>query len=399
MNLSTVFAHRNAVQEPLPDLVVFSHLRWEFVTQRPQHIINRMAQQRRVLFVEEPIGFTGDDRGTAHTISIGDNLTVIQSRVSWDRLIDELAPIVLRQMAAHRISNPVLWFYSAAFHGMTERVPHRAVVYDCMDELTAFKGAPEQLAAQEKELLAKADVVFTGGKSLYEAKAKLHANVRCYPSSVDREHFEKATLEDTPIPNDIENIGAPIAGYIGVIDERIDLALLHAVADSNPNVSFVMIGPVVKIDERDLPKLPNVHYLGMKSYAELPGYLKAFAVATMPFALNDSTRFISPTKTLEYIAAMKPVVSTAVRDVVRDYSHTVAIADSAKAFSNALQRFLNESPLEATRRLHRYDRVLNERSWDTTVESMQRDMAAALAKSNAPSAPETALSTNPAAAL
>jgi glycosyltransferase involved in cell wall biosynthesis len=292
-----------------------------------------------------------------------------------------------------------LWFYSAAFHEMTDRLLHRAVVYDCMDELTAFKGAPEQLAAQEKKLLSKADLVFTGGKSLYEAKIKLHQNVRCYPSSVDREHFEKATHGGTAIPADIQHIAAPIAGYIGVIDERIDLALLHTVADSNPLVSFVMIGPVVKIDERDLPKLPNVHYLGMKSYGELPGYLKAFAVATMPFALNESTRFISPTKTLEYIAAMKPVVSTPVRDVVRDYSNTVAIADSAKMFSNALQRFVNESPLEATRRRHRYDRVLNERSWDATVGAMQEDILRVLAGTSVAPLAETTLSTNPAVAL
>jgi glycosyltransferase involved in cell wall biosynthesis len=363
-----------SVRKNLPNLVVFSHLRWEFVTQRPQHIIGRLAKDRKVLFIEEPIGFGPEEEGQARTIQVTDNLLVIQPRVHPDRLIEHLATLVDQYLPRQEGQGPVLWFYSPAFQEVTAHLPHSMVVFDCMDELSAFKGAPPSLIEQERHLINKADVVFTGGKSLYEAKSQLHKNVYCYPSSVDRAHFEQALHPEVKVPADLAALPHPVIGYYGVVDERIDYALLEEVARTNPDMSFVMIGPVVKVEEADLPRVENLHFMGGRQYNELPAYLKGFDIAMMPFALNESTRFISPTKTLEYIAAQKPVVSTPITDVVRDYSHVIPIARTAGEFSAALRTFRQENAAARERRRHEYEQILQAVSWDKTVAAMQENM-------------------------
>lgn len=355
-------------------VIVFSHLRWDFVTQRPQHILTRLAKTAKILFVEEPIPFQGDEEGTANLISISENITVLQPKIHAAHLIDDLKVLIQQHGAYLYPEAPILWFYSAAFHEISDHLPHALKVYDCMDELAAFKGASQLLVDQEKTLLQKADVVFTGGKSLYESKKQWSNSIYCYPSSVDRAHFEKALLESTSIPSDIKDIPQPIAGYFGVIDERIDYQLLAETAEQNPEISFVMIGPVVKVEQADLPRAPNLHYLGGKHYDQLPNYLKAFTVAMMPFALNESTRFISPTKTLEYIAAEKPVVSTAIHDVVRDYSHVIPIVHDATEFTAALKVLMQEDEKTKALRISRFKKILEENSWDKTVAAMQKNI-------------------------
>jgi UDP-galactopyranose mutase len=247
-----------------------------------------------------------------------------------------------------------------------------------MDELSGFKHAPPELLAREASLLSKADLVFTGGHALYEAKRKLHDNIHPFPSSVDRAHFGKAR-QNPAEPADQASIARPRLGFFGVIDERMDLALLEAVAKARPDWQLVLLGPVVKIDAAELPRLPNLHYLGSKSYAELPSYIAHWDVALLPFAKNDSTRFISPTKTPEYLAAGKPVVSTSIRDVVRPYSvqGLARIADTPADFINACAVALAEPP---DRLLPRADRFLSKMSWDTTWAGMAALLELTLAK-------------------
>lgn len=366
---------RSGEQQDLGNLIVFSHLRWDFVTQRPQHIITRLAKTMRVLFVEEPIGFQPGEEGTANLISVAENVTVLQPKIDPADLLNGLEKVLQEYGSAYYYPDPILWFYSAAFHEMTERLPHSLIIYDCMDELSAFKGASPLLVAQEKTLLQKADLVFTGGKSLYEAKKQGRDAVYCYPSSVDHPHFTKALDPATDIPEDIRHIAHPVVGYYGVIDERIDYDLLGEISALHPDVSFVMIGPVVKVQDSDLPRAQNLHYLGMKTYQELPGYLKAFDIAMMPFALNESTRFISPTKTLEYIAAHKAVISTPIYDVVRDYSFVIPIVRDGNEFSSALQDLLKEDEVAEATRTALYLEILDAVSWDKTVASMQQNIA------------------------
>jgi UDP-galactopyranose mutase len=245
-----------------------------------------------------------------------------------------------------------------------------AVVYDCMDELSLFKGAPPVLLEREDELLRGADLVFTGGHSLWEAKRHRHPRVHAFPSSVDVQHFAAARTERAD-PADQAHLPGPRIGFFGVVDERMDLSLVEGIARARPNWQLVVIGPVVKIDEGALPRLPNIHWLGGKRYEELPAYLGGWDVAIMPFARNDATRFISPTKTPEYLAAGRPVVSTSIRDVVRPYGEQglVRIADDVPGFVTAV-----EASLAAERGdwLTRVDAVLARTSWDTTFGAMRR---------------------------
>jgi len=344
------------------DMVVFCHLRWDFVYQRPQHIISRLAKNSKILLIEEP--WRRENETGSRLQKISDSLHVLQPNVDS---IEQIVTILPDYVSTTNV--PTGWFYSAAFVPLLANFNFGTVVYDCMDELSLFKGAPEKLIEQEKYLVSNANIVFTGGKSLYESKALLHNNVHCFPSSVDQAHFAKA-LNGIALPDDIANIPYPITGYFGVIDERIDLELLRATAVLKPDVSFVMIGPLAKISEHELPRLDNIYYLGMKNYSELPGYLKAFTVAMMPFALNDATKYISPTKTLEYMAAGKPIISTAIKDVVRDYKNIVKIVATAGEFSASIEQAILDIPDPFMK--YDYNEILKNTSWDSTVGKMKQ---------------------------
>lgn len=357
-------------------LIVFSHLRWQFVTQRPQHIIHRLAQTDRILFVEESIGNEENEgQGSANIIQVNEHITVLQPRVSGKMFFPFLESLLETYTSELGFYKPILWFYSPAFVEMIHAIDHSLVVYDCMDELSAFKGASQQLIDQEKKLFQYADIVFTGGHSLYEAKRKLHPEVYCFPSSVDAQHFEKARRLKTLVPADIQNIPHPIVGFYGVIDERINVGLIKKIARALPEVSFVMIGPVVKIDPRTLPQAENIYYLGQKAYNLLPTYLKAMDVTMMPFALNASTKFISPTKTLEFMAAGKPIISTPIVDVKKSFRKEVMIANGATQFIQAIKNALAETTTQKRKREKLQRAVIRATSWDNTVMMMQKILA------------------------
>ncbi len=345
------------------NMVVFSHLRWGFVYQRPQHLISRMAKDQKVLFIEEPIHFKEEEEYKYDLEVVNDNLHILKPKVrditSIGKILEELFP---------ERNIEIGWFYSAAFSPLLKDFNFEKIIYDCMDELSLFKGAASEIINQEKYLMANANIVFTGGKSLYESKRRNNDNVYCFPSSVDRKHFKKAQT-DIKIPDDIKHIKKPIVGYFGVIDERIDLELLHKTALLQPDIAFVMIGPLAKIHDNDLPREKNIHYLGMKAYESLPAYLKSFDIAMMPFALNDATKFISPTKTLEYMAAGKPVISTAIKDVERDYSNCIPIISTAEEFSGEIEKILNNNNNHNSAE---YERILKNTSWDNTANKMQQ---------------------------
>jgi UDP-galactopyranose mutase len=358
-------------------LLCLSHLRWNFVFQRPQHLMIRHARRRRVLFVEEPrFEPVGEARLETSTVEGGVTVAVpVLAEREPDaavqrKLVDDL-------LAAEGIRDPVLWYYTPMALPFTRHLRSSLVVYDCMDELSAFRGAPPALLGLERELLERADVVFTGGVSLYEAKRRLHPNVHAAPSSVEVEHFARArTLRQEPA--DQAALPHPRLGFYGVIDERMDLDLLAGVADARPEWQIVLVGPVVKIEPEALPRRANLHYLGQKTYADLPGYLSGWDVALLPFARNEATRYISPTKTPEYLAAGRPVVSTSVRDVVRPYGEEglVRVADSVPDFVAAAEKAMAEDAPSPVWRA-RVDARLAEMSWDRTWERMEELMEAA----------------------
>lgn len=376
---------KNFFFSPTPT-IVFSHLRWEFVTQRPQHIMTRLGQHGPVIFVEEPVegppvesseevkhsskALHSKRAKQARIFSGAKNVTVVQPYAKWENYTTEVGSLVRQIIQEKKWKTPRLWFYSPMFVEMIDQVPHQQVIFDCMDELSAFLDAPQELIQNEQLLLSKSDIVFTGGRSLYESKRRFHNNAHCFPSSVDQKHFEQALSKKTTLPVDIAHIPGPIVGFYGVIDERLDLKLLSQLADLNPQVSFVVIGPVVKINHSDLPQQKNIHYLGGKDYSQLPSYLKAFDITMMPFALNESTKFISPTKTLEFMAAQKPIISTAIKDVAEVYPREVAVVQNSLEFTAAIRSYLSES-VSARKLRHKLQaEVIKKTSWDNTVKEM-----------------------------
>ncbi len=368
-------------------LICFSHLRWDFVFQRPQHLMSRFAKSMPVIVWEEPIH---EAAGSAPTLNArpaanSPNMTVVTPHIAGGldplaerTLLTSLLDGYLAQTSAAKL---IRWYYTPMMLPFSRHLDATCTVYDCMDELSAFRFAPAELLALEQELLETSDVVFTGGHSLYEAKKKRHGNVHPFPSSVDRRHFGRARtgLAD---PQDQAALVRPRFGFYGVIDERIDLGLIAALADARPDWQLVMVGPVVKISEDDLPRRDNIHYLGGKSYDELPAYLGGWDVALMPFAINEATRFISPTKTPEYLAAGRPVVSTPIKDVKRHYEKLsgVYIAATPEQFVDACDRALELSRSNGEW-LAEVDLALADMSWDTT----QARMAALITQVTEPS--------------
>lgn len=351
------------------DLVCFSHLRWDHVFQRPNHLMVRATRTRRVLCVEQPI----ERRGRSGIEMVArDGVLVatphVDPALTEPERAAQLEQVVREPLASLGFERPTLWYYDPMAVSWTEAIEARAVVYDCMDELSAFRLAPRELLLRERRLFARADVVFTGGESLYESKRPHHPNVHAFPSGVDLGHFRQARrilaepVDQAPIPR-------PRVGWFGVIDERFDRELVERAAALRPGWSWVLVGPTAKVEPDEVPVAPNIHLLGQRSYAHLPAYLAGWDVAVMPFARNEATRDISPTKTPEYLAGGIPVVSTSIRDVVEPYGRLglVRIADTPEAFVEAIEASLPGLTVET---LERVDAFLEERTWDRTWAGM-----------------------------
>lgn len=353
------------------NLICFSHLRWDFVYQRPQHLLSRFAKSLNVYFVEEPVYDCEGDPYISFS-KRDDKLWVgvphLRAGLSKAEEYDLLDDLLDKFLNNEDLSRFIFWYYTPMAMSFTEYYHPRLTVYDCMDELSHFKFAPPELKLLERKLFEKADLVFTGGNSLYEFKKNHHDNIHPFPSSIEREHFETARTTKAE-PDDQKAISGVKLGFYGVLDERFDTKLIDKIAALRPDWQLILLGPVVKIDPAELPKRENIHYLGAKSYQELPAYLSGWDVALLPFQLNEATRFISPTKTPEYLAAGCPVVSTAIRDVVNPYGNLglVEIADNAKSFIAAIEKLLK---LDKKQWLPEVDRFLSQNSWNITQEKM-----------------------------
>lgn len=364
-------------------LIVLSHLRWDFVYQRPQHLLSRLAQDRPVIFIEEPVN--GTATAYLERFSPCINVEVLRPHTPCaahgfhDDQLPYLQPLLAEYLRDFDIDECDVWFYTPLALPLLSVLRARLVIYDCMDALAAFKDAPRQMQQRESALLRTADLVLCGGPSLYDAKRALHPNVLCLPSAVDAEHYRPKNLDrpaaegraDGALNGINEGVPTPRLGFFGVIDERLDRDLVAALADADPDWQVVMVGPVLKIDVADLPARPNLHWFGQQTYERLPHWVAGWDVCLLPFARNESTRFISPTKTLEYMAAEKPVVSTAITDVERLYRHAVAIAHDTDAFIDACRQALAETPAQRELRIQRMQAQVAAMSWDSTAERIR----------------------------
>ncbi len=355
-----------------PDLICFSHLRWDFVFQRPQHILTRFAKERRVFFVEEPV--FGDWHQANFLIAARqENVTLLVPRLpfhmqegEWEQTMRDLMDSALDRW---RIKDWVAWYYTPMALSFSAHLKPIMTVFDCMDELSAFSGAPPEMVDMERRMMAKADLVLTGGASLYEAKKSRHHNVHAFPSSIDKAHFLQARFPGKD-PQDQASIPRPRVGFHGVVDERMDLGLLSEAASLRPDWQWILVGPVCKIDPDSLPRRANIHYLGKKEYSELPAYLGHWDAAMMPFAHNSATRFISPTKTPEYLAAGLPVISTSIKDVADPYGKEglVLLADTPLDFVGQCEKAM--SMRQDAKWQEKVTRFMADMSWDTTWSGM-----------------------------
>ena len=370
------------------NILVFSHLRWNFVYQRPQHLLARLSRGRRIFFVEEPVRGESEHWQRSEVedgrVLVCTPVTPVAQPGFQGAQIPTLRRLLRQLIEKENLCDAAHWFYTPMALPIVEGLPAQLTIYDCMDELSAFAGAPPELVRLEADLFRRADLVFTGGRSLFEAKKKKHPNVHCFPSSVDVNHFARAAdprrdhREQSSLPH-------PRLGYFGVIDERMDLGLIRELAASHPEWHIALVGPVVKIDPSSVPRASNIHCFGQRPYSELPDFLAGWDVALLPFALNDATRFISPTKTLEYMAGGKAIVSTRIRDVAESYSDVVRIADSPSEFVARCEEALGEPEPALRQRSGRVREILNRTSWDSTAAEMNEliDRAAARKKSRA----------------
>ena len=369
------------------EIICFCHIRWNFVYQRPQHLMSRFSRYNRVFFIEEPV-FESSGKSFMEINKYEDNIWVVTphllERYTPDEMVFEQRILLSSLYRDHEITSYIHWYYTPMALSISNHLKPDMVIYDCMDELSNFKFAPAELKQKEKELFRIADLVFTGGHNLYEAKKNSHHNIFPFPSSIDRNHFMQARLL-TKEPEDQANLTHPIFGFYGVIDERFDVELLREVATRKCEWNFVIIGPVVKIDPAILPQLDNIHYTGARNYGQLPAYLSGWDVAMIPFLLNDSTKYISPTKTPEYLAAGVPVISSSIVDVVNPYgvNNLVHIADDADAFIKAGEKELGRVNKKSW--MAQVDLFLKENSWDQTWSQMMRHIQVTLhRKKNAP---------------
>lgn len=354
-----------------PTIVCFSHLRWNFVYQRPQHLLSRASAHARVFYMEEPI--VGGVKTPELRMELQPSgVTVLTPLIS--QTMEASEAVVIQQMLLDRWLEQeapaylIVWYYTPMALLFSSHLHPDITVYDCMDQLSAFQGAPAGLEEQEERLFQRADVVFAGGRSLYESKRGRHENLHLFPSSVDYDHFSSSRSSQIE-PTDQILVPHPRIGFFGVLDERLDVNLLREMAARQSSWHFILIGPVVKIREDELPHAANIHYLGAKKYAELPAYIAHWDVAMLPFAQNESTRYISPTKTPEYLAAGKPVISTPVRDVEDPYGRLglARIAATPEEFCEAIE----ESLVPPTSFwLSAVDDFLRRMSWDQTFRDM-----------------------------
>jgi hypothetical protein len=344
------------------------------VLQRPQHLMSRFARNRRVFFFEEALFEEAEPhirqqtcpKSGVHVIK-----PVLPVGTNGAEITALMRQLLNETVAKNNITDYLTWYYTPMAMEFTGALDPGVVVYDCMDELAAFANAPRSMLINEDALFRTADLVFTGGASLFESKRKQHPSVHLFPSSVDKEHFAKART-GLAEPVDQHSIPKPRIGYAGVIDERMDLELVRQAAAARPDWQFVFLGPVAKVSPEALPQATNIHWLGMKPYAELPAYFSGWQIGFLPFALNESTRFISPTKTPEYLSAGLHVISTPIRDVVTPYGQLglVSIAQNADEFIAAAEKIFEE--FENASWQSDVSKFLDQMSWDSTWSAMDQ---------------------------
>lgn len=376
-------------------IIVHSHLAWDWVWQRPQQFLSRLSNRHPVLFVEGPVPNPALSEAWYEIRKVPEfrNVTVLRMAMPGAKWFDgswvdderrRLVKEVLSGPLESRFIDPVQWFYDPmAVTAFAGKMNERGNVYDCMDQLSAFRGAPRELVEREQQLLHIADVVFAGGPKIGMEKRKVNANTRTYGCGVDVHHFGRAQDDSIDLPAEMVQLPGPIYGFFGVIDERMDYQLLARLADDNAEGSVVMVGPWTKVDPSEFPKRKNLHFIGGRDYQDLPRYAAAFDVCLVPFVLNESTEYINPTKVFEYLATGRPVVSTSIEDVVLQFSEVVEIGKSHEEFSTQCHQAAHAPD---RKKIMRGLDLASRNTWDEVVQNLEKDVEAFLSSGRYPRA-------------
>ncbi|MBN1593755.1 MAG: glycosyltransferase [Candidatus Coatesbacteria bacterium] len=359
--------------------------------QRPQQIAVRIANRHPVLYVWPRYASELARRKSKSEFTPSDGAKGVHLLapllLPFERAIKGIYRINLKTIsslisaALPRIDadgRPVLWFYAPRFAPIIDSLDHAAVVYDIMDEHSAFGFARRETMELERRLLESADVVFAGTNALAERKAEFAPDIKYYPCGVEFDHFSSALGGSLPVPAALSEVEGPVIGYFGAVDDRLDFDMIFAVARAYPEWNFLLAGPWLSSRQRsELETTGNIILPGLVDYSELPAYLARFDVAILPFVLNKLTLHIHPTKALEYLASRTPVISTAIPDVVKFYSGIIDIVSTADEFASAVERAL-EKPNEDA--IERGFELARSSSWENMVENMWADFEAALSK-------------------
>jgi glycosyltransferase involved in cell wall biosynthesis len=270
-------------------------------------------------------------------------------------------------MWRERIRRPIAWFMVPHLSSVVGRLGERLSVYYCIDDYSALPDVNEEaVRAMDEELTRKADLVFVASDTLLDQKSALNPNTHVSPHGVDYDHFACAQDDRLPVPADAAGMARPVVGFFGLIERWIDLDLVDFLAERRPTWTFLMIGRVAVPDE-ELPRRPNIHFLGKRPYAELPAYGRAFDAAIIPYRLTRQVLHANPIKLREYLAMGKPIVSVSTPEIDK-YADVVRIADSREEFLAGLDELLARAPTEAEVR-ERMGRVAPE-SWDARLRGV-----------------------------
>lgn len=371
----------------LPVLLVFSHLRWGFACQRPQQLLSRLAGRWRVVVVEEPRHAPGAMRleifEAAPHLTVLTPHTPVDAEGFQDSQTAALKWLLRQYVDARGLHLDAIWLTTPMALPLANAMGADCLVYDCMEEPSAGSSTPMLVRQREAALMHQAALVLAGGPALFKVRKSLHTHAHCLPSGVDMAHFSPVKLKPTgPLVRRAHELQSGLPrqrlGFAGIIDARLDLNIITALAESHPGWSLIMVGPIVGLDAARLPRRPNIHWLGPQSYELLPYLMAGWDLAMMPFVLDESTRFLNPVQALESMAAGLPVVGTPLLDVQALYFPTVTIA-SPEGFVAACEDVLAEGTLERCARLVDIARRAVRHSWEDTADTVHELLEEALA--------------------
>jgi hypothetical protein len=281
---------------------------------------------------------------------------------------------IRRAMKALGVTKPILWLYGPGQADLIGRFGEKLSCYYNYDEISNFivnRRIKDLLWRQEAKLVSRVDIIFASSHAQYDCRKSINPNTYFIPNAVDFSLFNRALEPNTPLPKDIAVIPRPIIGFAGWLGYHINIKLLLRVAEAFANCSVVLIGPDELPDtesRRELRNLSNVFFLGPKERTQLPNYLQVFDVALMPYALSGHIRSAYPLKLHEYLAAGRPIVSTALPEV-EPFKHVARIAETDDQFINYIKEALSDNSRES---IDARVAVARENTWDRRIEEIYR---------------------------